>query len=79
MIVDDVVVTRGRPDGYLAALRGAPLHYVLLAPSREVVLERDRRRPDKSVAAQYLWLYDRRLIVRRNDRRDVTPSGPVRG
>ncbi|MDE0318717.1 MAG: AAA family ATPase [Acidimicrobiaceae bacterium] len=59
VIVDDVVVTRGRLDGYLAALRGAPLHYVLLAPSREVVLERDRRRVDKSVAEQYLWLYDR--------------------
>ena len=59
VIVDDVVVTRGRLDGYLAALRGAPLHYVLLAPSREVVLERDQRRSDKSVAEQYLWLYDR--------------------
>ena len=32
---------------------------MLLAPSREVVLERDRRRVDKSVAEQYLWLYDR--------------------
>ena len=59
VIVDDVVVTRGRLDGYLAALRGAPLHYVLLAPPREIVLERDRRRTDKSVAEQYLWLYDR--------------------
>ena len=59
VIVDDVVVTRGRLDEYLAALRGAPLRYVLLAPSREVVLERDRRRSDKSVAEQYLWLYDR--------------------
>ncbi|MDE0135683.1 MAG: hypothetical protein OXM54_12670, partial [Acidimicrobiaceae bacterium] len=59
VIVDDVVVTQGRLDGYLAALRGAPLHYVLLAPPREIVLERDRRRTDKSVAEQYLWLYDR--------------------
>lgn len=58
VIVDDVVVTRGRLDDYLAALRGAPLHYVLLAPPREVVLERDRQRTDKSVAEQYLWLYD---------------------
>ena len=59
VIVDDVVVTRGRLDGYLAELQGAPLHYVLLAPSREVVLERDQRRSDESVAERYLWLYDR--------------------
>ena len=59
VIVDDVVVTKGRLDGYLAVLRGAPLHYVLLAPSREAVLARDQQRSDKSVAEQYLWLYDR--------------------
>ena len=58
VILDDVVVTRGRLDDYLRALRGSPLHYVLLAPPRSVVLERDRLRPDKSVAEQYLWLYD---------------------
>ena len=59
VIIDDVVVSRRRLDSYLDALHGSPLHYVLLAPSRSVVLERDRRRPDKSVAEQYLWLYDR--------------------
>lgn len=58
VIVDDVVVTRGRLDDYLRALRGSPLHYVLLAPPRSVVLERDRLRPEKQVAEQYLWLYD---------------------
>lgn len=58
VIVDDVVVTRGRLDDYLRALRGSPLHYVLLAPPRSVVLERDRMRPEKQVAEQYLWLYD---------------------
>ena len=58
VIVDDVVVTGGRLDDYLGALGGSPLHYVLLAPPREVVLERDRRRPDKQVAERYLWLYD---------------------
>jgi len=58
VIVDDVVVTRGRLDDYLGALQGSPLHYVLLAPPREVVLDRDRNRPDKQVAEQYLWLYD---------------------
>lgn len=62
VIVDDVVVTRGRLDDYLddylRALRGSPLHYVLLTPPRSVVLERDRLRPEKSVAEQYLWLYD---------------------
>ena len=58
VIVDDVIVTRGRLDDYLEALSGSPLHYVLLAPPRAVVLERDRRRPDKTVAEQYIWLYD---------------------
>ena len=58
VIVDDVIVTRGRLDAYLQALTGSPLHYVLLVPPRSVVLERDRQRPDKSVAEQYLWLYD---------------------
>ena len=58
VIVDDVVVTRGRLDDYRAALHGSPLHYVLLAPPRAVVLERDHGRPDKEVAEQYLWLYD---------------------
>ena len=58
VVLDDVVVTRGRLDDYLGALRGSPLHYVLLAPPRSVVLERDRARPEKQVAEQYLWLYD---------------------
>jgi len=58
VVVDDVVVTRGRLDDYLGALRGSPLHYVLLAPPRSVVMDRDRLRPEKSVAEQYLWLYD---------------------
>ena len=58
VVVDDVVVTRGRLDDYLGALRGSPLHYVLLAPPRSVVLDRDRLRSEKSVAEQYLWLYD---------------------
>ncbi len=58
VILDDVVVTRGRLDGYLNLLRVSPLHYVLLAPPRSVVLERDRARPEKQVAGQYLWLYD---------------------
>lgn len=59
VIVDDVIVSRRRLDQYLEALRGSPLHYVLLAPPRDVVLERDRERPDKQVAEEYLWLYDR--------------------
>ena len=58
VIVDDVVVSRQRLDDYLSALRGSPLHYVLLAPSRAVVLERDRNRHEKTVAERYLWLYD---------------------
>lgn len=58
VILDDVIVTRGRLHDYLEALRGSPLHYVLLAPPRAVVLERDRRRPDKTLAEQYIWLYD---------------------
>lgn len=58
VLVDDVVVIRGRLKGYLEALSGSPLHYVLLAPPRSVVLERDRLRPEKSVAGEYLWLYD---------------------
>ena len=58
VIVDDVIVTRNRLDEYLDALCGSPLHYVLLAPTTSVILERDRRRKEKTVAERYLWLHD---------------------
>ena len=52
-VVDDTVVERSRVAEYLADLNTRPLRLVLLAPPREVALERDRVRGYKQVG--HIW------------------------
>jgi broad-specificity NMP kinase len=57
-IVDDVVVRRLQLNFYLCHLRSRPLAVVVLAPPREVVLERDggRERHKRGLAAEWDFL-----------------------
>ena len=66
-IIDDVVVGRRLAD-FTALIRSRPLLLVVLAPSVEVALARDRLRPDKTVA-------DRWAHVDGEMRRDLAGAG----
>jgi hypothetical protein len=50
-----VVSHRHRLDRYRRALRRLDFYLVVLNPGREVALERDRARPEKTVA--HLWVH----------------------
>ena len=54
-VVDDVIL-RLQLKRYRTALSDWPLRLVVLAPSVDVALERDRRRPEKHVAARFSHL-----------------------
>jgi len=56
VVIDYVVVSRARLEEYRRQLPGLRLHLVTLAPGVEAALERDRRRPEKSVAAAWVHL-----------------------
>jgi len=60
-VLDYVLVNRARVEEYREQLPGLQLHLVTLAPGVAVALERDRVRPEKTVAAQ--WLHLQELIV----------------
>src|SRR5688572_11775996 len=49
-VLDYVIVSRERVEEYRGHLPGLVLHLVTLAPGVEAALERDRRRPEKTVA-----------------------------
>lgn len=55
-VLDYVVVNRARVEEYHQHLIGLSLHLVTLAPGVFVALERDRRRPEKTVAATWTHL-----------------------
>lgn len=52
-VIDDVVVTPNRLKDYLADLETRPVMLVVLAPDRDVALERDRTRGYKQVG--HIW------------------------
>lgn len=55
-VVDYVIVNRARVDEYRHHLAGQVLRLVTLVPGAAVALERDRRRPEKTVAAAWAHL-----------------------
>lgn len=55
-VLDYVVVNRARVEEYHQHLMGLSLHLVTLAPGALVAVERDRRRPQKTVAARWTHL-----------------------
>jgi predicted kinase len=55
-VLDYVVVSRARLADYRGQLPGLTLRLVTLAPGVRVALERDRRRPEKTVAAPWAHL-----------------------
>ena len=55
-VLDYVVVNRARVEEYRRHLTGLSLHLVTLAPGVAVALERDRQRPEKTVAARWSHL-----------------------
>ena len=55
-VVDYVIVNRARVDEYRHHLAGHILRLVTLVPGAPVALERDRRRPEKTVAAAWAHL-----------------------
>ena len=55
-VMESVVVERARLERYRRALAGLALHFVVLNPGRDVVLQRDRDRPEKTVAALFVHL-----------------------
>jgi adenylate kinase family enzyme len=54
-VIDDTVVERSRVAAYLSDLQARPLRLVLLAPPKEVALDRDRMRGYKQVG--HIWGY----------------------
>ena len=56
VVIEYVVVTRDRLAWYQAALKGWPLHLVVLDPGQEIAHERDRARPEKTVGDRYAYL-----------------------
>ena len=59
-VIDYVVVNQARVEEYRQHLVGFCLHLVTLAPGVEAALERDRQRPEKTVAS--LWAHLDELI-----------------
>jgi predicted kinase len=55
-VIDYVVVSRARLEEYRRQLPGLRLRLVTLAPGADVALERDRLRPEKTVAAAWVHL-----------------------
>ncbi|HYN90238.1 MAG TPA: AAA family ATPase [Ardenticatenaceae bacterium] len=54
-VLDYVVVSRARLEEYRRQLPDLVIRFVTLAPGTEVALERDRKRPEKTVAV--LWVH----------------------
>ena len=54
-IIDYVIINRDRVEEYRGQLRGLTLHLVTLAPGIPVALERDKKRPEKTVA--HFWMH----------------------
>jgi hypothetical protein len=57
-VLDYVVTTRNGVEGYRHRLAPLDLHLVVLHPGKEAALQRDRDRPEKTVAAPFLYLED---------------------
>jgi adenylylsulfate kinase-like enzyme len=55
-VIDDIYVARDRIDVLLAATKVRPLRLVVLAPSVDVVLARDRGRAGKTVGRRWVHL-----------------------
>ncbi len=55
-VIDYVITSRARLDAYREGLRVMRLFLVTLAPGAAAALERDRQRPEKTVAHQWLHL-----------------------
>jgi chloramphenicol 3-O-phosphotransferase len=55
-VLDDIIVGRDRLALYRSGLGARPLHLVVLAPSREVVMQRDRDRGYKVVGDRWAHL-----------------------
>lgn len=55
-VIDYVIVDRARLEEYRGHLPGFALRLVTLAPGADVALERDRLRPEKTVAAAWTHL-----------------------
>lgn len=55
-VIDYVMSSRSRVDEYREHLAGLDIRLVVLAPGREVALQRDRDRSEKTVAEQWVWL-----------------------
>ena len=55
-VMEYVFVERERLERYRRALAGIDLRFVLLDPTRDVVLRRDRERPEKTVAELFVHL-----------------------
>ena len=60
-VLDYVLVSRARLDEYRRNLPGFVLRLVTLAPGVPVALERDLRRPEKTVAPQWIHLEEQIL------------------
>ncbi|MBI4503628.1 MAG: AAA family ATPase [Gemmatimonadetes bacterium] len=56
-VIDYVVPSRERLDEYRSHLQGLVVRLVTLDPGVEAAVQRDRDRPDKTVAADWLHLY----------------------
>jgi len=57
-ILDYVVSTRTRLREFESLLAPLSLGFVVLAPDPAIALARDRLRPEKTVAEQWIWLAD---------------------
>ncbi len=55
-VIDYILVNRERVREYSEALRGLDVHLVTLAPPVQIALERDLKRAEKHVAAQWVHL-----------------------
>lgn len=60
-VMEYVVVERSRLELYRRALTELHLHFVVLNPRRDVVLQRDQDRPEKTVAGLFVHL--RELLI----------------
>lgn len=55
-VLDYVVSERSRLTEFETLLLPLKVQFVVLAPGGSIALQRDRDRPDKTVAEQWLWL-----------------------
>jgi adenylylsulfate kinase-like enzyme len=67
-VLDYVVTTRSGVERYRHQLAPLDMHLVVLHPGKEAALQRDRDRPEKTVAAPFLDLEDQMV-------RDLTGLG----